>query len=120
MEPIGFVHNIKVEKLRIEKDEALEAWIDILNELCKEATENFANIKDISRDDKEKIFKNVEEGNRLHERAKQIADYIGDYAYVNRIDLRGYIKTNCPDFNYASVIFQANNENSKSSETKQK
>ncbi len=119
MEPIGFVHNIKVdEKPRPEKDEALDAWIDILNELCKEYTDNFKNIKNIAKDDKEKIFKNVEEGNKLNGEAKKIMAYIEDYAFANEIDLKYYIKTNCPNSNYALAIFQANNRKSSTIKSK--
>lgn len=113
---IGFLENVKVERPDVERDEDLDKWIEFLEDLCKDAEENFKNISNLN--DKESKIKNAKEGNEIHSNIVMIREYIGKYMALKRINLEEYFRKYYSHYKYTLAVFNQKEENKDDKETR--
>ena len=107
---IGFTADIKVNPNSLERDEALEKWIESLNKRLEKSQKYFTNSADVlnSRDELEKIKDYMK---RANENIAFMIDTIEKYANSKGIPLRRYFREFKLDFPSARNVLLYNGEN---------
>ena len=105
---MGFTADIKVNpQRRIEKDEALEKWLEDLNKKCQESHEVFNKLSHILDDqDKMKDMKSLVEA--IKDDISFETDTIQKYLISKGISLKQYYQVYQLDFPFARNILMPN------------
>ncbi len=111
MNEVGFTAELKIKPI-IQENKALDEWLIVLENLATRASENFENILNIEKKDGE-LEKNVDEGKKIHAKAKMLVEYIEDYASLTGVNLEQYVKQKHSSLTYVQNIFCRNKVNVK-------